>query len=78
MPAKLILNNALLDEFDVFRNYQDRFVQADSLQEQHGIYGINLVELCREEIRTLEEQFLEDGELPPPKPHSHYLTMSLP
>ncbi|OTA93463.1 hypothetical protein M434DRAFT_11628 [Hypoxylon sp. CO27-5] len=61
LPVRVILSNALIDEFNVFSRYHDRIGPPESTCNEHcGIFGISLVESCREEIRSLSEIFIED------------------
>ncbi|KAH9908517.1 E1-E2 ATPase-domain-containing protein [Xylariomycetidae sp. FL2044] len=62
LPVRVILSNALIDEYDVFSKYSDRIGQHDPKGAHHrsGVYGISLVERCREELRNLSDSFVDD------------------
>ncbi|KAF4815487.1 hypothetical protein CGCTS75_v013038 [Colletotrichum tropicale] len=62
LPADAILNNTMLDEYDVFRQYEERIGSSESLQAtvNLGIYGISLVEVCEQKIRSLSDSYLDD------------------
>ncbi|KAF3809577.1 hypothetical protein GCG54_00012863 [Colletotrichum gloeosporioides] len=62
LPVDAILNNTMLDEYDVFRQYEERIGSSESLQATMslGIYGISLVEVCEQKIRSLSDSYLDD------------------
>ncbi|EQB44071.1 hypothetical protein CGLO_17215 [Colletotrichum gloeosporioides Cg-14] len=62
LPVDAILNNTMLDEYDVFRQYEQRIGSSESLQATMslGIYGISLVEVCEQKIRSLSDSYLDD------------------
>ncbi|KAK2760548.1 hypothetical protein CKAH01_05234 [Colletotrichum kahawae] len=60
LPVDAILSNTLLDEFDVFSRYEERIGSAESLESRMVIYGIALVEVCEQTIRSLSDSFLDD------------------
>lgn len=63
LPVDAILNNTMLDEYDVFRQYEERIGSSESLQAtvSLGIYGISLVEVCEQKIRSLSDSYLDDS-----------------
>ena len=61
LPVDAILSNAMIDEHNVFTEYDDLFVQVDLIEDQSGIYNIRLAEECREEIAQLEDTFVQDS-----------------
>ncbi|KAJ0342236.1 hypothetical protein COL154_012486 [Colletotrichum chrysophilum] len=63
LPVDAILNNTMLDEYDVFRQYEERFGSSESLQSttSYGIYGISLVEVCEQKIRCLSDSYSDDS-----------------
>ncbi|KAI8307537.1 hypothetical protein K4K59_010763 [Colletotrichum sp. SAR11_240] len=62
LPVDAILNNTMLDEYDVFRQYEERIGSSESLGStlSLGIYGISLVEVCEQKIRSLSDSYLDD------------------
>ncbi|KAJ0275691.1 hypothetical protein COL940_008706 [Colletotrichum noveboracense] len=66
LPVDAILNNTMLDEYDVFRQYEERIGSSESLQStvSRGIYGISLVEVCEQKIRSLSDSYSDDSKLP--------------
>ncbi|KAL3292540.1 hypothetical protein RB213_014189 [Colletotrichum asianum] len=62
LPVDAILNNTMLDEYDVFRQYEERIGSSESLQSTAslGIYGMSLVEVCEQKIRSLSDSYLDD------------------
>ncbi|CAI0647913.1 unnamed protein product [Colletotrichum noveboracense] len=62
LPVDAILNNTMLDEYDVFRQYEERIGSSESLQStvSRGIYGISLVEVCEQKIRSLSDSYSDD------------------
>ncbi|KAF5496077.1 hypothetical protein CGCF413_v009008 [Colletotrichum fructicola] len=62
LPVDAILNNTFLDEYDVFRRYEERIGASESLQSTAslGIYGISLVEVCEQKIRSLSDSYSDD------------------
>lgn len=61
LPVDAILSGAMIDEYDIFTEYDDLIIQSDSLDDQFGIYNIRLAEKCRAEIIKLESSFLQDS-----------------
>ncbi|KAE9583533.1 hypothetical protein CGMCC3_g411 [Colletotrichum fructicola] len=62
LPVDAVLNNTMLHEHDVFRQYEGRIGSSESLQSTAslGIYGISLVEVCEQKIRSLSDSYLDD------------------
>lgn len=61
LPVDVILSGAMIDEYNIFTEYDDLIIQSDSLDDQFGIYNIRLAEKCRAEIIKLESSFLQDS-----------------
>ena len=62
LPVNAIVSNAFLNEFDVFSKYEDLIIEQEPEEDEAGIYGISLIEKYRNEIRSLEGQYVEDSE----------------
>lgn len=61
LPVNVIVSNAFLDQFNVFSDYEDLITEQEPEEDEAGIYGISLIERYREEIRSLEDQYIEDS-----------------
>lgn len=66
LPVDAVLSNTLLDKYDLFSRYDERIQSAESLQSTMGlgIYGISLIEVCEQEIRSLSDSYLDDSKFP--------------
>ncbi|KAI8168009.1 hypothetical protein K4K49_003925 [Colletotrichum sp. SAR 10_70] len=62
LPVDAILSNTLLDEHDAFSRYEERIQSAERLNSTMGlgIYGISLVEVCEQKLRSLSDSYLDD------------------
>ncbi|KAJ5020097.1 hypothetical protein K4K57_003508 [Colletotrichum sp. SAR 10_99] len=62
LPVDAILSNTLLDEHDAFGRYEERIQSAEKLNSTMGlgIYGISLVEVCEQKLRSLSDSYLDD------------------
>ncbi|KFH48380.1 hypothetical protein ACRE_005590 [Hapsidospora chrysogenum ATCC 11550] len=60
LPVDAILSNTIIDEYNVFSEYDNRLVRLESAGHKSGVYNIRLAEKCRDEIAHLDDSFVQD------------------
>lgn len=71
LPVDAVLSNAMVEQLDIFSSYKDLLTRSELQEDNGGIYGITLVERCKEELRHLEASYLEDSRTIPNLLSSH-------
>ena len=61
LPVDAILSNTIIDEYNVFSEYDNRLVRLESADHKSGVYNIRLAEKCRDEIAHLDDSFVQDS-----------------